>query len=119
MTTVEPGIALKINFDAYRPKGSNFEVYYRTCQSDEDIYEFNWTEAFPITDGYAGETEVPNDEDLAAYGEFEYFVGDLTGVTPADDMPSFTQYQVKITFKSQNTSASPILRNIRVISIAT
>lgn len=115
----EPAIGLKVLFDGYRPQSANFDVYYRVCQADENIYDLNWIIVDPVTNGYGGENDDVVNENEIVFGNYEYFCGDNTGITPVNDISSFTQFQVKIVMRSTNTSRVPILSNVRAIALAT
>ena len=115
----EPAIGLKILFDAYRPPEAEFEVYYRVCQADENIYDFSWTLVEPVENGYPSAHSVITNLKQLKTAPYEYFAGDETGVTVENDITSFTQFQVKIVMKSKNSAQIPCLSNIRVISLVT
>lgn len=115
----EPAIALKILFDAYRPPEAEFDVYYRICQADENIYDFNWVSVNPVEKGYPPPQQIIANYNELNYKQYEYFAGDETGVTPDDDITSFTQFQVKIVMRSKNTAQFPSISNVRVISLIT
>jgi len=115
----EPAIGLKILFDAYRPPQAEFEVYYRVCQADENIYDFSWIEVNPIDTGYPPASKVISNLSEMKFLQYEYFAGDETGVTPADDITSFTQFQAKIVMKTKNTAQLPAISNVRLISLVT
>jgi hypothetical protein len=115
----EPAIALKILFDAYRPPEADFDVYYRICQADENIYDFSWVSVEPIEKGYPAPHQIIATYNELSFKPYEYFAGDETGVTPEEDITSFTQFQVKIVMKSKNTAQFPSISNVRIISLAT
>lgn len=115
----ESAIGLKILMDAYRPPEANFDMYYRVCQADENIYSFDWILVNPVEGGYPAAQSPVNTPYDAVFLEYEYFAGDETGVTPAADITSFTQFQVKVVMRSTNTSRQPYISNIRVLSLIT
>jgi len=57
---------------------------------------------------------VPSDDNPDVFREYSYLEGGLGGISPA-----FTQFQIKIVFKSNNSCKVPVIRDIRAIAMAT
>lgn len=124
-------VGLKIEFNAHRPPAANFDVYFRTTSDDVDIYTIDWELLDPVQEdptifgtegaisksGYPDPNPIIEDEESMQFSDYSYFAGDYFGAG-LNDLPSFTQYQLKIVFRSTNTSQIPVLNNIRVISVA-
>jgi hypothetical protein len=100
--------SIRVMVDAIRPKGADFEVWFRTAQTadEDDIKETDWT-AFsktikgPNTSNYS---QVGNSE---TFRQFEFNVYDVA---------DFDQYQIKITMSSNKSTVIPIFANLRTIA---
>ena len=101
----EDAVGLKIIFAAFRPSGSDFEVYYRTCTQDVDIS----TVAYRKVDE---ETNNPTD-DVLVFRDYRYLAGGEGGFIPA-----FNKFQVKIVFRSTNRANVPQIKDLRVIALS-
>ena len=106
----EPANGVKLLLDVYKPQNASFDVYYRSTTSvDQDIYEQEW-------DYQILENSPPNSP--LAYGtdrvfnEYSYLIGGKNG-----DLDDFSQFQIKIVFRSSNSSEIPILKSIRAIAL--
>lgn len=102
---VEPAVGLKIIFDAIRPAGSNFDVYYRTTEEGINIQDVDFV-YLPT------ESNNPTDENFT-YREYQYLAGGLGG-----DLKEFTQFQIKIVMRSTNRVKTPVIRDLRVIALS-
>ena len=104
-TLAEDAVGLKILFAAQRPSVANIDVYYRTASGDENILDKAFVKQTPEN------TIAP---DAVNFREYRYLVGGTEGtLTP------FTQYQVKLVFRSTNSSKVPLVKDLRVIAMAT
>jgi hypothetical protein len=106
----EPANGIKVLLDAYKPQNASFDVYYRTTPStDADIYEKSWIYAEP-------ENSPPNSPlaygDDREFNEYTYLIGGKDG-----DLDDFSQFQLKVVFRSTNSSEIPILESIRTIAL--
>ena len=102
----EDAVGLKILIDANRPNSTDFQVYYRTCSGEQVLTEQDWV---LLTE----ETNNTTDENSGIFREYRYLAGGTGG-----DLPSFTQFQVKIVFRSINNAKAPVIRNIRMIALS-
>jgi hypothetical protein len=103
-TTIdESSVGLKVVFGANRPTGSTFEVYIKTSVDDDSLVNASWIE-MPI------DSQVPSDDNISVFREYEY--------TQETSSP-FNAFQVKVVMKSNNSSKSPRIRDLRVIALAT
>ena len=100
----EAAVGLKVIVSAIRPNGSEFDLYYRTANDGEDIFQTDWTLQ-------AAETTVAPDG--VNFREYRYLIGGQGG-----SIPEFTQYQYKIVMRSNNSSAVPIFKDFRSIAMA-
>ena len=107
-TTVleEDAVGLKILIDANRPNSTDFQVYYRTCSGEQVLSEQAWV---LVTE----ETNNSIDEEASIFKEYRYIAGG-----PGGDLPSFTQFQIKIVFRSTNSAKTAVIRNIRMIALS-
>jgi len=100
----EDAVGLKVLLAAIRPSGSNIDLYYRTANDGENIFDVDWTLQ-------ASETTVAPDENN--FREYRYLIGGVGG-----DVTSFTQYQLKLVFRTNNQSKPPIVKDLRGIALA-
>jgi len=107
VTLEEPAVGLKIIFAANRPSVSNFEVYFKTATSDENLDDIGYTQVLEDTNN-------PADEDGVTFRQYEYLAGGQVG-----NLGSFTQFQVKIVMTTSNTSKSPKIKDLRTIALVT
>lgn len=106
VTLAEDAVGLRIILAANRPSVSDFLVYYRTAGSGESIRTKEWSLV-------TVDAPIPSDENPAVFREYRYLAGGLNGtLTP------FTQYQVKIVFRSTNAAKVPVIKDLRVIALA-
>ncbi len=108
VTLAEEAVGLKILFAANRPANANFDVYVRTHTGASDsIFTEQWG---PITP----ENYPPSDDNPDVFREYSYLDGGLGGTNDA-----FTTFQLKIVFRSTNSAKVPVIRDLRVIAMAT
>jgi len=101
----EDAVGLKVLIGANRPSASDFLVYYRTSDGSTDLGDTSWTLA-------SIDTPVPSDENPDVYREYEYLIGNQGGgLTP------FTEFQIKVVFRTTNSSRVPTIRDLRVIAL--
>ena len=103
-TLEEPAVGLKIILAARRPAGSDFDVYFRTSTDGNNIFATDWTLA-------AAESAVA--PDARNFREYRYLLGGVGGTLNA-----FTQYQLKIVLRSNNSSTVPRIKDLRSIALA-
>jgi hypothetical protein len=104
ITITEPAVGLNIIFAANRPPGSDFEVYYRTTTSDQNIELQNFILA-------KEETSNGVDDDFI-FREYRYLPGGSGG-----SLPEFTKFQIKIVMRATDKSRVPVFRDLRVIAL--
>lgn len=108
-TTIdESSVGLKVIFGANRPTGSSFEVYVKTSVDDDSLVDAPW-ELLNV------DNAVPSDDNVSVFREYEYTKESPEGSTVLE----FTSFQVKVVMKSNNSSKSPRIRDLRVIALAT
>lgn len=101
----EPATGMKVIIGALRPSGSNFALYFRTANDGDDILGTNWTLIAPEA------TVAP---DAVNFREYRYLIGGDSGT-----LDEFTNYQFKLVFTGNNSSAVPFIRDFRAIAMAT
>ena len=106
VTLEEPAVGLKIFLGANRPDSTDFEVYFRTANQDEDITLVNFTLL-------QEEGTNPSDENPLVFRDYEYLAGGQGG-----DLPAFTKFQVKIVMRSTNQAKSPMFQDLRIIALS-
>lgn len=100
----EDAVGLKVILAAVRPNGSHIDLYYRTANDGENIFDKDFTLQ-------ASETTVAPDGEN--YREYRYLIGGDGG-----DLTSFTQYQLKLVFRTNNQSRPPVVKDLRGIALA-
>jgi hypothetical protein len=106
VTLADQAVGLQIVLGANRPADAEFEVYYRTATSGNNIRLLPYTLV-------TAEGTVPSDDNPNVFREYKYLVGGKNGtLTP------FSQYQLKIVFRSSNSSKVPAITDLRVIALA-
>ena len=108
VTLAEEAVGLKILFAANRPANANFDVYVRTHTGASDsIFTEQWGPINP-------ENYPPSDDNPDVFREYSYLDGGLGGINDA-----FTTFQLKIVFRSTNSAKVPVIKDLRVIAMAT
>lgn len=108
VTLAEEAVGLKILFAANRPSVANFDVYVRVHNGSTDsIFTSQWSPINP-------ENYPPSDDNPDVFREYSYLDGGLGGVNDA-----FNTFQVKIVFRSTNSAKVPVVKDLRVIAMAT
>ena len=108
VTLAEEAVGMKILIAANRPSGTDFDVLLRTHDGATDSV---------LTAQYSPinlEEAVPTDDNPDVFREYSYLPGGQGGVSPA-----FTEFQLKIVFRSTNSCKVPVIRDIRAIAMAT
>ena len=106
VTLAEDAVGLQVVVSANRPSAADFLVYYRTATTGENIRTKNWTYV-------AQDVPVPSDDNPNVFREYRYLIGGRNGtLTP------FTEYQLKVVFRSTNSAKVPSLTDLRVIALA-
>ena len=104
ITLLEDAINLKILLSALKPNGATFDVYFRTATEGQDITQQSYTLA---------NIESPVAADNANFKEYRYLASLQNAIE------SFNQYQVKIVMNSVNSSKVPLIKDLRIIALAT
>lgn len=105
-TLAQDAVGLKVFLSAHKPNAASFEVYYRVSNGDEFIFENNWVLV-------NSETALISDEDPNTFREYTYLVGGPTGALDA-----FNQMQLKVVMQSENSSKTPVFRDLRAIALS-
>lgn len=103
----EDAVGLKILLSANRPNEADFQIYFRTATSDEDIRTKNFTLA-------PAENVIPSSESKEVFRQYTYLIGGTGG----NLIPAFTKYQIKIVMRSTNQAKVPLIRDLRIIALA-
>ena len=102
-----PGTAVKVMLDAFRPANTNVKVLYKVLEND------NSTPFDDIGWNYFNGTGLPDitvGEDARNFKEYNYTV---------EGIAEFSAFAIKIVGQSSNTSAVPLVSNLRAIALAT
>ena len=101
----QPATGIKMLLGVNRPPLSEIDVYYRTVASGSDavISQLNWVKADI-------DQIIQPDDDPNIFREYEYTVNDID---------AFDIFQIKLVFRSQNTSTVPRVRDFRAIALGT
>ncbi len=98
-------VGIRVLLTANRPKGTDFQLFFRTATGDEIIED----KAFTLQ---AEETNNPEDNRTSIYREYRYLIGGLNG-----SLKSFTKFQVKIVMRSTNNAKVPKIKDLRMIAL--
>ena len=99
-------VGLKVILAANRPRSTDFQLFFRTSDADENIRTKPYTLA-------SQETVIPADQNPKVFRDYTYLIGGLGG-----DLKPFTKFQVKIVFRSNNQAAVPRIRDLRMIALS-
>jgi hypothetical protein len=107
-TLEEAATSIRVFVDARRPVGSEFSVWYRTTLLSADglIEDNEWTE-------FSKTINPPNSSNYSQIGNVDEYRQYQFNVF---DIPSFDQYQIKITMNSTKSTNVPSFRNLRTIA---
>lgn len=92
---------VRIFFDANRPSQTDISVYVKTAATEEQIASLNWVEVNPVS-------PIPFSES-SEFTEIEYLY---------DPTQNFTVFEVKIVYTARNSSRIPLVRDLRIITLA-
>jgi hypothetical protein len=106
ITLAEDAVGLRILLAANRPPSTEFDVYYRTAGPGVNIRSVVWTLQ-------TVEAPIPTDENPSIFREYRYLAGG-----PGGSLTPFTQYQLKIVFRSSNMARVPVIKDLRAIAMA-
>ena len=106
VTLTDLAVGLQVVLGANRPADADFLVYYRTATTGNNIGLLPWSLV-------TAEGTVPSDDNPNIFREYKYLVGGKNGT-----MSPFSQYQLKIVFRSTNSSKVPAITDLRVIALA-
>jgi hypothetical protein len=100
--------SIRVLLDAVRPQGSDFTVWYRTGRSTSNVLlkDTSWT-AFSTSINPPNKSNYSQIEPNRNNEQYEFNVFDI---------PSFNEYQIKITFNTSRSSNVPVIRNLRTIA---
>ena len=100
-------VGLKVLLSANRLPETDFELYFRTATSDEDITQNTFTLS-------TAENIIPSDNNTTTFRQYSYLIGGQGGNT----IPSFSKFQIKIVFRSTNQAKVARIRDLRVIALS-
>ena len=106
MQLANDAVGLRVLLTANRPSETDFQVYFRTGTSDENIEENAFTLA-------TQENTITSDENPVIYREYTYLIGGQGG-----SLPAFTKFQFKIVMRSTNQARVPRIKDMRVIALS-
>ena len=99
-------VGIRVLLSANRPKGTDFQLFFRTATGDEIIEDKTFTLQ-------AEETNNPEDNRANVYREYRYLIGGLNG-----SLKSFTKFQIKIVMRSKNNARVPKIKDLRMKALA-
>jgi hypothetical protein len=112
-----PATSIRVFFAAAKKSTSDIKVLFKTLGSDEskDFDEKGYT--FFNTTGITDQT-VRNSLTDSDFQEYSYTAG-ITDDGVGDPLPEFTQFQIKIVLQGTDAANPPLLKDLRVIALAT
>jgi hypothetical protein len=102
----ETAVGLKVIIAANVPATSAFDLYYKTGTGSESLATIRWIKV-------NSDAAMPNDEDPKVFRDYEYTIGGQGGTLPA-----FTEFILKIVFRSQNSAKVPTIKDLRAIALS-
>jgi len=99
-------VGIKVLIDANIPDAADFQLYFRTATSDENIFTKNFT-------FQPSENILPKDNNPNVFRQYEYLIGGQGGTLTA-----FTKFQLKIVMRSTNQAIVPRFRALRIIALS-
>jgi len=102
VTLANTAVGLKVFLGINRPTGSFVDLYYKVKSDDTDLSEINWTLQTVLQ-------PVGPSDDLNVYREHEYLI---------EESSSFTTFQLKLVFRTNNNSKVPVVTDLRAIALA-
>ena len=103
----ESAVGLKVLLAANRPNEADFDLFFRTATADEVITDQPYILA-------PKDAIIAADEDPNIFREYTYLIGGIGGT-----LAPFTSFQLKIVFKSTNSSKIARIRDLRAIAMVT
>ena len=98
----EAADGVRIFFDCVRPSLTEIEVYVKTGATEDQISELPWVEVLPTG-------SIPFSDNNTNFNEVEMVY---------DPTQNFSVFEVKIVMKSRNSSRVPLVRDLRIITLA-
>lgn len=102
----ETAVGLKVIVAANVPATSYFDLYYRTGTGSTLLSSINWVKVEP-------DAQLPNDENPLIFRDYEFTIGGQGGTLPA-----FSEFQLKIVFRSRNSAKVPVVKDLRTIALS-
>jgi hypothetical protein len=99
-------VGIKVLIDANIPDAADFQLYFRTATSDENIFTKNFTL-------HPSESVLPKDNNPNVFREYEFLIGGQGGTLTA-----FTKFQLKLIMRSTNQAIVPRFRALRIIALS-
>lgn len=96
---------IKIILGANRPAEAEIEVYFRTANDGQVLSDQFWVQATTLN------SPAPTN-DKTLFRDYEYLAGGNEGT-----LTSFTEFQVKVVFRSTNEAKVPVVRDLRAIAL--
>ncbi len=106
ITLSTDAVGLKVMINANKPQGTDIQLYFRTGTADEQLEEKLFT-LQPI------DNVVPNTNNPMVFNPHTFLIGGQNG-----SLPAFTQFQLKIVFRSISSARVPVLSSLRVIALS-
>lgn len=105
-----PSNALKISFDATRDESCDIELYYRILEADSSrsISNTNWIKTEFNTELNGQLVEIYPSPSIDEYIEYESTI---------DNLPQFTEAQIKIVMRGGNPARAVSITNVRIIAL--
>jgi hypothetical protein len=107
----ESSLGLKVIFSGNRPSGSDFEVYVKTAPDEDTLVASTAVEGESIHEWVKVDIDraIPTSDNPSNFPEYEY----------THESEQFTAFQIKIVMHSENSSKSPLIKDLRAIALVT
>ena len=112
-----PATAIKVIFSAHKHNSATIKTLFKTLRSDDasDFDELGYT--FFNDDGDP-DTTVRNSLSDGDFQEYVYTAG-VTDDGIGEPLPEFSQFQIKIVMQGTDAANPPLIKDLRVIALAT
>lgn len=98
----EAADGIRIIMDTVRPSQTEILLYVKTAATEEQIESLAWTPVPPVS-------SIPFSDNADNFNEVEFFL---------DPDQNFSVFETKIVLKSRNSSRVPLVRDLRIITLA-
>lgn len=106
---------IKVYFDAMRPNGTNFYVYYKVLPGTADVGRFD-DQPWRLMTQVTSDAVISTRDNM--YKEFQFITPNTRAFASSTDTTDrFQVFAIKVVMSSDNTTIVPRIRNFRAIAL--